>query len=135
VSRRQQFLSSSFSVFIRSTKWGLPAWFAHYTSWSRNWALLVHSEDMKKNPYGELERLLSFLIMGLPPATLEQAIDRASASKVQKMDMKAPGAQEHARIVRSTGVNQWQDYFDEQDLAYYRATAATFNYVQASGAA
>lgn len=134
VSHRKRLFSGPFSQFIRTTKWGLPAWFTHYSSWTPHWTMLVHYEELKENPLGELERLLTFLGITLPAESLQQAVDRASASKVEPRNAKEPGEPDQARFVRSTAVNQWQDYFGEEDLAYYRVLAAKYCYLQAEEA-
>lgn len=128
MSHRKQLFSGSFSEFIRTQRWGLPAWFNHYASWSKYWTLLIHYEGLKKDTFGELKRLISFLNVTLPDDCLEQAVERASAGKVEPRDTTTSGVPDHARFVRSTGVNQWQDYFEQEDLSYYNSLASSYSF-------
>lgn len=125
---RKGLFIGSFSEFIRSEKWGLPAWFTHYSSWKEHWMLTIQYEDLKMDTYHELERLLGVLNLKLPPVTLQQAIERSKANRVGQMDLSLLNSKDSARFVRNTSIDQWQDYFNEQDISYFNILAANFDY-------
>jgi hypothetical protein len=127
---RKGLFDGDFSTFIRSRKYGLPAWFNHYHSWVDKATFLLQYEELKSDTFNAYSQLLRHLGVKFSEERLKRAIQQSSIEKVRAKDSKAKGSdneqvcagekKKDKRFARSGKSKQWVDYFSKSDLAFYR---------------
>jgi hypothetical protein len=118
----------TFSEFIRTERWGIPAWKEHIRSWEGNWDVLVQFEDLKDDPATELRRMVTLFDREFPDAAIEQAVQRSSFENMRQMETKyghksRHGANPDYQFMRKGTSDQGEEYFDEDDYRYLQRTA------------
>jgi hypothetical protein len=120
--------ASSFGEFIRHPRFGLEDWLGHYASWREHWVLTLKYEDLLEDPHREFARLVEALGVVCPDEMLSEAIERSSFRSLQLAErQRKPSVSEGALHFRSGSSGQWETYFDDDDLAYYRELAAKYD--------
>lgn len=121
---RKQRYAGSFADFIRNERLGLPSWFAHYSSWQAHWTLVVRYEDLKRDAFGEFNRILTVLGVSYPAALIQEVISRSTLQNTREAEKSTrPAPKPEAQFARSGQTGQWLAYFAAQDLTYYRELA------------
>lgn len=116
---RKRIYSGSFAQFIRHPRYGLPSWFAHYTSWRGRWSVVVRFEDMLEDPTRELRRILEVLDVQPPDAVVDEAVARASFGALRRADSPGTAKDQYGAFTRSGTSGQWKAYFSDEDSAYH----------------
>jgi estrone sulfotransferase len=123
---RKATYEGSFSQFIHHPRYGLEAWFKHYTSWQGRWTILVKYEDMRENQAREFSRICDMIEVNLPKELVDEAIARSNIGSARRTE-KAFGVEGQALFARSGASGQWKPYFSERDVALYRELVARFD--------
>ena len=125
---RKRVFSGTFGEFIRTADRGIPAWFKHYNSWRDRWTMVVKYETMKREPRAMFEDILGFLNVSVTSSQLEAAILRSDTNRVIAMDKKVQQRGESAQFVRSSKINQWTSYFDDEDRILFERAAEAYEF-------
>lgn len=116
---RKRIYSGSFAQFIRHPRYGLPSWFAHYTSWRSRWSVVVRFEDLLEEPVRELRRVLDVLDVQPADEVVEEAVSRASLGALRRAESREPAKGQYGAFARSGTSGQWSAYFSDDDSAHY----------------
>lgn len=120
--------NDSFGEFVRHPRYGLPSWFAHYTSWRDRWAVVARFEDMVEDTPREFRRILVVLDVELSDEDVHQAVARSSIGGMRRAESRATSVtRDEARFARSGASGQWKAYFSDEDIAYYLELANRFD--------
>lgn len=116
----------TFSQFIRNRSFGLEAWCKHFLSWQKYYYLLVTYENLQKDTYNELQRVLNFLGLEFNEKVILEAIQRSSFSSVRAIEESrglVGGNQliEGSRFTRDGSVGGWCKWFTKEDLNYFKS--------------
>ncbi len=103
--------------FITDPVWGLEKLIAFYNLWIRHSRdareiLLVRYEDLRSNTHAELERVLTFLRVGLDDRAMQRAISDASFESMQRLEASGGGPR-----YRLSGISIFAGYEDPADLS------------------
>lgn len=113
----------TFSEFIRSDRWGIPAWTRHVRSWEGNWDVLVQFERLKEDPLRELCRIVTLFDRDFEESTLEYAVKQSSFENMRRMEEKygireRRGANPEYTFMRKGESDRGEAYFDEDNYRY-----------------
>ena len=116
----------TFSYFIRTGKYGLEAWCRHFQSWLDYATVVISYESMTSNPrecFGNALKKLN--IMNIPNEIISAAVERADFNNVRKIanrtgvtSLKSHWHKPAFHFARKGTINQWKDYFNQQDKAF-----------------
>jgi len=115
-----------FSTFIRHPKYGLEAWCKHYQSWKDKATICLRYEELKEDDVAEFTRMLDAVGLDVQRDVVQQAVQRSRFEKVREVEKKhnvrssGDYFKEGKRFTRKGRTGEWEDYFDNQDLKYYR---------------
>lgn len=114
-----------FSDFIKNRQYGVSTWVKHIKSWINKWDIIIRYEDLKTNPKGQLEKILSFLnIKTINEDDINFAIEKSSLEEMQSMEkegmVKVNAFKKDFAFIRKGDVGGWKDVFKESDTRYYR---------------
>lgn len=116
---RKRIYSGSFAEFIRHPSYGLPSWFAHYSSWRSRWSIVVRFEDLLEEPLRELRRMLDVLAVQPPDEVVEEAVSRTSLGALRRAESPETATDRYRAFARSGTSGQWRTYFSDEDSAHY----------------
>lgn len=132
-ANRHYSVDSPFQAFIRDSRYGLESCMKHFLSWQPRITLLLHYEQLNRDPFGEFCRLIQFLGADVDESVTREAIARSSFDRVRS-------AQEHSGLsqkntfeegymfARKGRSKQWVEYFTDDDTAYYDLVKAKLGY-------
>jgi hypothetical protein len=117
-------IPDDFGLFIRHPKFGLPLFFAHYSSWQVRNPYIVRYEALKEDAYSAVAQMLESQLSSIDTHHLHEAIARSSLREMQNVErtsgISGPARfSDQFRIVRSGSSRQWPEYFSDDDLDYY----------------
>ncbi len=108
-----------FSGLVRSPRFGLPAWTAHYRSWRPTASAVIRYEDLKSDPSGVMARALAAVGGEVRPDLLAGAIGKAATENIRRIERRSGDeAGKRPVFIRNAGTRQWQGVFSADDLAY-----------------
>lgn len=123
---RKHLYRGTFGDFLRDRRYGLYAWFKHYTSWRDRWELVLEYEAMTADSHREFSRVLDVLHIDCPDSMVREANTRSSFTVAQKAERQHATNRGEAMHVRSGSAGQWTRYFSERDMEYYGDLATRF---------
>jgi hypothetical protein len=117
----------TFSEFIRTDRWGVPAWKRHIESWEDRWDILVQFEDLKEDPLEQLRRIVTLFDREFSESTLEYAVEASSFEEMQRMEEEygirsKHGANPDYSFMRKGESDRGKEYFDKEDYRYLDRT-------------
>jgi estrone sulfotransferase len=123
-SHRERPFAGPFEDFIRDERYGLRACIKHYHSWLPHSTIVVRYEALKEDAIKEFCRILSALDVGASEALVHAAVERSDFKTAKSLEEKTryPRPErfgEQFQAVRKGKAGQWEDYFTDEDLAYY----------------
>lgn len=115
----------SFSDFVRSPRFGLAAWFAHFRSWRGRATLVLRYEELRADPTREFQRLLALAGARVDDSVVDEAVRRSAIGNIRRIEetREKPHGDRHVegfKFARDGGSRQWVDWFDDDLLALYR---------------
>jgi hypothetical protein len=122
----------NFQSFIRDSHYGLQNWFKHYSSWINYWDVIIRYENLRSNTHKEFLKIFNLLNIEDRCSYLPEAIRLSNLKNIRKLDTlkqkKSDQIQSNNEyFARSGKVNQWQEYFNDQDLEYYSSFVININ--------
>ncbi len=114
-----------FATFLRHPDLGLKAWFRHYASWHATCDVCIRYEDLKADDVETFTALLNGLALTFPAPLVEEAAKRSRFERMRKTEADHGISTDKeqfkggGRFMRSGKTGGWDDYFNEQDRAYY----------------
>lgn len=113
----------TFAEFVRSKRWGVPAWRDHVESWEDNWDVLVRFEDLKQDSLAELRRIVALFDHEFDEATLEYAAERSSFETMRRMEEtygkpERYGADSDYTFMREGTADRGESQLDDADYRY-----------------
>jgi len=117
-----------FSEFIRSPKYGIPAWIRHVRSWEGNWDILVRFEDLKKDSLVQLRKMVSIFDKDIKNETLETAVEKSSFENMKRIEEEKglphkKGANPNYTFMREGKYRKGKELFREKDDIYLNKVA------------
>ena len=125
-----------FSDFLRSSS-GLYAWKKHVKSWENKCFCTVKYEDMKKDTYREIKKVLEIFDKYFSDRVIKKSIYNSSFNKMKEIEKKCglpynKQANVNYTFVREGKINKGKKYFTKRDYKFLRYNAKTilekFNY-------
>jgi hypothetical protein len=114
-----------FSAFIRSDRYGMPAWADHVRSWLPNADVVVRYEDLKVDSATVVGSALSRLGVGetIENSVIQEAARRSAFDQMKKIEEKhgRPLQDEfdkNFRFVRKGTSGGWKREFKDDDRKY-----------------
>lgn len=114
----------NFAEFIRSKRFGLEACLLHQISWQNKASVSIKFEELKTSKAGNLLSSLRLLGIQVNEEIFRMAVDDSSFDNMKKLEKGPKRYDIHKpdyNFVRKGTSNQWSEYFDENDLAYYNS--------------
>lgn len=140
-TKRQRFFQGSLAEFVRQPRGGLETLMRYYRIWNDNRSvprdfLLVRYEDMKRDPAGELRRVLDFMgLSAITAAEIDDAVAFASFDNMRALEEKdalgsrklRPGKPGEFTTykTRKGAVGGFVEHFDGATLAHVDGRMAT----------
>lgn len=113
-----------FSDQLRHPRFGLEAWYRHTESWLPLATHVLHYEALRTDDVGTFSAVLRALDIEAEAAVIEEAVRRSRFDQVRKIEEKhgISNPERYAdgfKFARGGKSGAWQDYFSEEDLAYF----------------
>lgn len=121
----------SFSDFLGSPRYGLPAYFRHFRSWESHASYILKFEALRQDPAKEMVNMLVSLDIKIPMVVVEEAV---LSSSIDRMRSHARTRNRPSYIrkgyspVRRGKVQGWREVFGEEHLEIYRAYSEKYGY-------
>lgn len=120
------------SAFLRSDKFGIPAWCRHVEGWIGEATAVLAYEELHENAASALAGVLSDLgIGGIAEATLREAARRSSFSRLRELEEdrgrpRDDEFDEDYRFMRRGQVEAWRERLGPTDAEYLRETVRSW---------
>lgn len=116
------------SAFLRSDRFGVPAWCRHVRGWIGEATAVLSYEELKRDAAAALGRVLAELGTGdVPEATLREAARRSSFSRLRELEEERGRPRDDEfepgyRFMRRGRLGSWRERLDRSDADYLRET-------------
>jgi sulfotransferase family protein len=120
-------------LFLAGKTSGFGSWVRHLRSWfesplmSKGAIMVLRFEDLRRDTFGELSRVLTFLGYDIDPAQIRSAIANCSLERMRIKEDSAhtmPRVHDEAgRFVRTGSIGGWKDNLSESQLQLLDASA------------
>jgi len=123
----------NFTNFIQHKKWGFESFFKHYNSWEKKADIFIKYENFKKKPFEEFLTLLEKLNINVDQSTIAKAVKKSDIKNVSKVDDKEGHSKlrkfkKGFKFTRNGSIEQWKNYYNEEQLRIFKDYKERYNY-------